>query len=273
MEIKEIKRKLQTTINDTLVIHKYNLAEYKGGHIHRLDNMRLLSVTTFTNSLFPKFDAVAVSESCSTNKASKYYGLTPEFIRGVWNSRAVLGNKKHKQIERWLKSQISDLQDSTWFLENDFTPNNTLSEVSVFSKPLLMGGIADLVKVEIGETGKPLLKVYDIKTSSNIENDYDKLKSYSFQIYLYVGMLRWMLGDSVEVKAGSIIHIEPKINEEKVEPMDLHNLESFYRPTEIEILKDVWTKSELKSHLKKRQIEVNKQIEGGILIDKLVENQ
>lgn len=61
------------------------------------------SVTTFVGMFKQKFDAVAQSIKCSTNKRSKWFGLTPEEIQNHWKSetnRAITaGSWYHDQRE------------------------------------------------------------------------------------------------------------------------------------------------------------------------------
>lgn len=67
------------------------------------DNITWTSVTTLVGKFKPKFDPVAQSKKSCKNKKSKWFGLTPEKVREIWNNetqRAIgLGNWYHNQRE------------------------------------------------------------------------------------------------------------------------------------------------------------------------------
>ena len=72
------------------------------------DTIEWVSVTRLVGMFKPEFDKIAVSEKCSKNKRSKWFGMTPEDIRAVWdkeNLRAVtIGTFYHNQRESDLMS-------------------------------------------------------------------------------------------------------------------------------------------------------------------------
>uniref|UniRef100_A0A6C0CH75 PD-(D/E)XK endonuclease-like domain-containing protein n=1 Tax=viral metagenome TaxID=1070528 RepID=A0A6C0CH75_9ZZZZ len=66
-----------------------------------------MSVTTWKDTLFPKFDADDVSKKLSTrSKPSQYSGLTPTQIKTNWGERADLGKWLHRDIEGFLNNNI-----------------------------------------------------------------------------------------------------------------------------------------------------------------------
>ena len=67
------------------------------------DNITWTSVTTLVGKFKPKFDSKAQSKKSVKNKKSKWFGLTPEEVRDIWENetkRAIkLGNWYHNQRE------------------------------------------------------------------------------------------------------------------------------------------------------------------------------
>lgn len=66
------------------------------------------SVTSLVGLFKPKFDAFAISQKCSKNKKSKWYGISADEIRAIWareTKRATdLGSFYHNQREQDLMS-------------------------------------------------------------------------------------------------------------------------------------------------------------------------
>ena len=62
-----------------------------------------LSVTSFVGNFKQPFEADKIAKKCSTNKKSKWYGLTPEEIKEAWKAEAnratTLGTWYHNQRE------------------------------------------------------------------------------------------------------------------------------------------------------------------------------
>ena len=67
------------------------------------DDINWLSVTSFIGNFKQPFDADGIAKKCSTNKKSKWYGLTPEEIKEAWKAEAnratTLGTWYHNQRE------------------------------------------------------------------------------------------------------------------------------------------------------------------------------
>jgi len=67
------------------------------------DGADWLSVTSFISNFKQPFDADGIAKKCSTNKKSKWYGMTPEEIKEAWKSEAnratTLGTWYHNQRE------------------------------------------------------------------------------------------------------------------------------------------------------------------------------
>jgi hypothetical protein len=82
------------------------------GHTYFVDGQRCsgnwVSTTALVSDLFPKFDADEVIERMMSSPrwpSSKYYGMTPEAIKALWQTTKdeamELGNEMHKQIEHF----------------------------------------------------------------------------------------------------------------------------------------------------------------------------
>lgn len=67
------------------------------------EKINWLSVTRFVEMFKEPFDPVAVSEKCSKNKKSKWYGIKPEVIRSIWDGESTrassTGDFYHAQRE------------------------------------------------------------------------------------------------------------------------------------------------------------------------------
>jgi len=77
------------------------------GHVYQSidpnEEIEWTSVTSLVGKFKPPFDTIGISEKCSKNKRSKWYGLTPKAIRDIWqkeNNRATtLGSFYHNARE------------------------------------------------------------------------------------------------------------------------------------------------------------------------------
>jgi hypothetical protein len=84
------------------------------------DKTSWISVTTLLSALKQPFDAISISEKCSTKKSkiNKWYGLSPEIIRDIWKKEAdracTLGNWYHDQREQ-------DIVNCNTIVRNDST--------------------------------------------------------------------------------------------------------------------------------------------------------
>jgi hypothetical protein len=75
------------------------------------DSRKWTGATSMVALFHDKFDAVAASESCCKNSRSKWYGMTPEVIRGHWDAKAQfsrdLGHWFHEKKEAEILAQPS----------------------------------------------------------------------------------------------------------------------------------------------------------------------
>jgi hypothetical protein len=67
------------------------------------DDINWLSVTSFIGNFKQPFEADKIAKKCSTNKKSKWYGMTPSEIKDAWKAEAnratTLGTWYHNQRE------------------------------------------------------------------------------------------------------------------------------------------------------------------------------
>ena len=95
---------------------------YEEGHkyVYLPNNTKFISVTTIIHEYFPKFDAdkiIANMMGSSKWTDSKYYGMTPEQIKKVWDQNrdeaANSGTKMHKRIENFYNQVPEDAPMTT----------------------------------------------------------------------------------------------------------------------------------------------------------------
>lgn len=106
------------TNNDVLALRNPHLRDqgikfYKQGHRYEIatdPKKRYTSVTTLVHSQFPKFDADAIIAKIMKSKSwvvgHKYWGLTADEIKALWNSSgsaaACSGTSLHEKIEAFM---------------------------------------------------------------------------------------------------------------------------------------------------------------------------
>lgn len=253
--IKFIKKQIQECLTDFHNSENFKLKHFRSSHEYILNGVKLTSVTQFINSFEPPFNAPEIAEKVSKLESSQYYNLPIDFILQGWNARSVLGKNKHQQVEHFLKgTNLQDFSEKEWLIENNITPDSCLSEVALFNKKYLLGGICDIVQIN-EEENIYFIKVLDLKTSTGIIKDFDKHRTYSKQIILYTLMLKSILKDLIldkpfKILPGEIINIEPNINVK--EAVNVHNMAQFTKPSIIPIIQNDYIKTELQENLKTR---------------------
>ena len=156
------------------------------GHVYESidpnENIDWTSVTSLVGLFKPKFDTYGISEKCSKNKKSKWYGLTPQQIRDVWaaetNRATTLGSFYHNQREADLMSfdtltkQGIDLpiippkvQDGIKYAPVQKMISGVYPEHFVYLKSAGVCGQADYVEVVNGE-----VNILDYKTNKEIKS-------------------------------------------------------------------------------------------------------
>jgi hypothetical protein len=150
------------------------------------DDIDWLSVTSFISNFKQPFESDKIAKKCSTNKKSKWYGMTPEDIKAAWKSEA----KRATDLGTWYhncrESDICGLTDMERHgitvpvfkpIEKEgvkYSPNQKLvdgvyPEHMVYLKSAGICGQSDLVEVIDGK-----VHITDYKTNKEI-----KVESYT----------------------------------------------------------------------------------------------
>lgn len=149
------------------------------------ENINWISVTSLVGLFKPKFDVYEVSQKCSKNKKSKWYGIEAPVIRDIWASeteRAIkLGTFYHNQRESDLLSHDTltkegvvlpiipvKTQDGVKYAPSQKLIAGIYPEHMVYLKSAGICGQADYVEVVNGQ-----VNIMDYKTNKEI-----KTKSY-----------------------------------------------------------------------------------------------
>lgn len=192
-----------------------------------------ISVTTLIHKYFPEFDADMVITkmmlSCKWPQ-SKYFGRTPESIKGEWkqtgDEASKLGTMMHKNIEQYFNGEVidnSDTKEFSMFMKfwQDFTKTYpTLhpyrTEWLIYDENIKIAGSIDCVL----EDDKGNLVIIDWKRSKEIkmENKYEKGKvpfdqydncnfsHYSLQLNFYRHILETKYNKNVFFMMLVILH-------------------------------------------------------------------
>ena len=177
-----------------------NIKFYEVGHKYEIvtdTNSKYTSVTTWNHSHFPHFNPDEIIQNMMKSKSwkegHKYWGLTPEQIKIMWNKNrdnaAGAGTNIHYQIECFMnnpniqpKYTHKELYDK-YFLEETIPKNNSLewiyflqflkdtpnlkpyrTEWMIYHEELKLAGSIDMVY----ENEDGSLEIYDWKRSANI---------------------------------------------------------------------------------------------------------
>lgn len=141
------------------------------------------SVTSLISKFKPPFERDKIAEACSKKKSSKWFGLTPDEIKNIWEGEAnratTLGSWYHDQREAdliacdTLERDNVDIQIIRPIEEGDkkIAPDQKLSEGiypehMVYLKSAKVCGQADRVEV-IGDR----IDLYDYKTNKEIKTE------------------------------------------------------------------------------------------------------
>ncbi len=157
--------------------HKYKSIDPK-------HDIKWTSVTSIIKNHKEEFDADTISEKSGKNKKSKWYGLTADQIKHIWNSEAVrsieLGNWYHDQretdilgldtLQRYGKDLpiIHGLTDGKGrkTASSQRLIEGIYPELMVYLKSLGVCGQADLVEVANG-----FVHITDYKTNKDIKTE------------------------------------------------------------------------------------------------------
>lgn len=175
----------------------------KEAHEYTLNGKKMLSVTTWLSSFEPPFNPYDVSKKVSKLPNSEYYGMDPKVIRELWNKTGPRGSKKHDSIEKWLTGENESCKEQKFIEKLGINPDNTWSEIKLYSEKLLLAGTADII-TRIDDN---VFKIFDIKTSSKIGKE--KLNKFSKQIFTYGLLLKHISDRPIRIIPGGIISIPP----------------------------------------------------------------
>ena len=145
------------------------------------ESIEWTSVTTLVGKFKPKFDTYAVSQKCSKNKKSKWYGLEAPVIRDIWKNETLratdLGTFYHNQREADLMSfdtfgvEGVDLpvipptvQDGVKYAPVQKLIPGVYPELFVYLKSAAICGQADYVDIVNGK-----VNIMDYKTNKEIK--------------------------------------------------------------------------------------------------------
>lgn len=177
-----------------------NIKFYEKGHKYEIvtdPKSKYTSVTTWNHSHFPHFNADEIIRNMMKGKSwkegHKYWGLTPEQIKDMWNKNrdnaAGAGTNIHYEIECFMNNQNiqpeyshKDLYDK-YISEEPVSKNNSLewqyflqflketpnlkpyrTEWMIYHEELKLAGSIDMVY----ENDDGTLAIYDWKRSANI---------------------------------------------------------------------------------------------------------
>lgn len=173
------------------------------------ENIVWTSVTSLVGKFKPEFDNIAISEKCSKNKKSKWYGISPERIREIWSNEAFratdLGTFYHNSREVDLLKNSSiikdgyelqviapEIIDGVKFAPNQKITEGVYPEHMVYLKSAGICGQADYVDVINGS-----VNILDYKTNKEI-------KTRSFESW--DGLRQMLNGPLSHLEDCSLIH-------------------------------------------------------------------
>ena len=182
-------------------------------HIYTINNKSdFISVTTFVHSLFSNFNADEVIDNIirgKNYKKSKYYNLTREEIKNMWETNrkdaAEKGTKLHLDIENYYNNIIVNNNSVEYLYFKNFLKDNDLkpyrTEWKVWDEEYKITGTIDMVY----ENKDGSLMIYDWKRSKEIMRNrpfekYSKIECishipdlnfwhYSLQLNIYKHIL------------------------------------------------------------------------------------
>ena len=211
-------------------------------HTYAIDGDRTgwTSCTTFIGTFYEHFNPDAVIKKMMRSskwKESKYFGMSPEGIKKMWNSNgeeaSAAGTRMHLDIEQFNNAEpIGNLEGDdykpnpspewTYFLDYDkkhreargLVPYRT--EWLVFKEDIKLAGSIDMVYRKLDGT----LAIYDWKRAKSMEyeNKYQKMYPpldhlpdtnywhYSIQLNIYRRILQEHYGEIVSELALVVLH-------------------------------------------------------------------
>ena len=155
-----------------------NIKFEEKGHIYTINGKRgYTSVTTWIKQFFKKFDADKIINNMmkSANwNTSKYYGMSPEEIKLLWNNNgdnaAKLGTDMHKMFEDYYNGiNVNGSGIEFEYFQNFIKDNGELlpfrSEWLIYDEDLKLSGSVDMLFMNEDGT----LSIYDWKRCKSLE--------------------------------------------------------------------------------------------------------
>jgi len=227
-----------------------NIQFEEKGHIYTINGKRgYTSVTTWIKKFFKKFDADKIISNMMKSAnwpTSKYYGMTPDEIKLLWNSNgdnaAKLGTDMHKMFENYYNGiEVNGTGIEFEYFQNFIKDNAGLvpfrSEWLVYDEDLKLSGSVDMLFMNEDGT----LSIYDWKRCKSLEKfvSYNQFAlepishipdtnfwHYSIQLNTYKLIIERKYGYKVRDMYLICIHPELDTNYQKHEvlPMDMTTL-------------------------------------------------
>ena len=224
-----------------------NIKFEEKGHIYTINGKRgYTSVTTWIKQFFKKFDADKIINNMmkSANwNTSKYYGMSPEEIKLLWNNNgdnaAKLGTDMHKMFEDYYNGiNVNGSGIEFEYFQNFIKDNGELlpfrSEWLIYDEDLKLSGSVDMLFMNDDGT----LSIYDWKRCKSLEKfvSYNQFAldpishipdtnfwHYSIQLNTYKLIIERKYGYKVKDMYLICIHPELDTNYQKHEvlPMDM----------------------------------------------------
>lgn len=142
-------------------------------------NRGYTSVTTWFSNHFEKFNADKIIDRMlpkHQKEGSKYYGMTKEDIKVLWEENRVdasdKGTKLHSDIEEFYNGEeiYNDTVEYGYFLEFERQRDKKLisfiPEMKVYNEDIMIAGTIDMLFYEI-EDGERYYHIYDWKRSKH----------------------------------------------------------------------------------------------------------
>ena len=210
----------------------------RNNHIYTLTSnpkIDFISVTTFIEQFFEKFDDIGIANKLIQSQRKKYRDKTVDDILAIWRESADHGTKVHEELENYITKKAPITEKKTAYglkwLKNFISNGNfeIYPEVIIYSEKLKLCGTIDLlIKNKMNnkfiimdwKTSKLInKKSYNNKmgihpVSENIEDS--KFNHYSLQLSLYRFLLEKFYG--LEIYAQSILHLKENECKEEITP-------------------------------------------------------
>ena len=92
----------------------------RNNHIYTLTSnpkIDFISVTTFIDRFFEKFDAIGIANKLIQSQRKKYRNKTVDDVLAIWRESADHGTKVHEELENYItkKTPITEKKNSLWF--------------------------------------------------------------------------------------------------------------------------------------------------------------